>query len=863
METGPPGAFWHRVLTGSRYTPLPRWPANAPRPAGAVGRRVPPETPGTPAAVYAGVPPRTADALRHLCRRSAVALDTAVLAAYVKVLAQVTGEPAVTCGYRSPAGDGPVPCPVSVADGSWAALLGDVARAESELVRHLPARSEALGALPAAEPGLRGPFFDALFVAGHAPLTTDLPADAVLAAGLSRDGDALTLVLRHRPEAVGGDQAGRFAGYLLAALRALTETPEALHHEWSPVSDDEVSYQTHALAGPRRELPDRRVHELFEEQARLRPDDVAAVHNATVWTYAQLNQRVNRLAHTLLDAGLAAEDVVGVVMERDLEWLASVLAVLKAGGVYLPVEPQFPAHRVGDMLRRAGCRHVLTRRGVSPGLGTALARLPGVRTDHVEEVLAAPGPVTDPKVPVAAGQSAYLYFTSGSTGTPKGAVCEHAGFLNHLLAKIEDLGVTAGTVVAQTAPQCFDISLWQLVAALAVGGRTVIVDQAAVEDVALLVDTLARERVEVAQVVPSYLETMLAELDREQRRLPHLRCVSATGEALKKELVERWFATCPEVALVNAYGLTETSDDTNHEVMRHVPDQAAVPLGRPVANVRVYVLDPALRPVPLGSPGEIAFSGVCVGRGYVNDEERTRAAFVPDPLVPGERMYRSGDFGRWLPDGRLEFLGRRDAQVKIRGFRIEIGEIENALLKVNGVRDSAVVVTGTGEHRQLAAFCTGAEVPPDRLAAALREVLPAYMVPDHFHHLPELPLTGNGKTDRKALARIADGPAAHDSRSPAREPGGEPPRTETERRLAGLWADVLKVPAAGIRRESDFFALGGTSLSLVRLAIGLDRAVSPRELRDTPLLADLAALVDAKTAAVTTEPTTTAADTRD
>ncbi|OIJ87362.1 non-ribosomal peptide synthetase [Streptomyces colonosanans] len=756
-----------------------------------------------------------------------------------------------------------MPCPVSVADGTWADLLGDVAHAESDLVRHLPRYAEALQTLTAAEPGLRGPLFDTVFVLGRAPRVTDLPADTVLAAGLSRDGDSLTLVLCHRWEVVGGDQAGRFATYLLAALRALTEAPEALHHEWSPVSDAEVAYQTHQLAGPHRELPDQRVHELFEEQVRLRPDDVAAVHNATVWTYAELNRRANRLAHTLLDAGLRAEDVVGVVMERNLEWLASVLAVLKAGGVYLPVEPQFPANRVADMLRRADCRHVLTRRGVSRSLDTALAQLPGLHTDYVEELLAAPGRVTNPKVPVEAGQSAYLYFTSGSTGTPKGAVCEHAGFLNHLLAKIEDLDVTAGAVVAQTAPQCFDISLWQLVAALAVGGRTVIVDQAAVEDVALLVMTLDKERVEVLQVVPSYLETVLAELNSAQRRLPHLRCVSVTGEALKKELVERWFATCPEVALVNAYGLTETSDDTNHEVMRRVPDQASVPLGRPIANVRVYVLDAALRPVPLGSPGEIAFSGVCVGRCYVNDEERTRAAFVSDPLVPGERMYRSGDFGRWLPDGRLEFLGRRDAQVKIRGFRIEIGEIENALLKAPGVRDSAVVVVGAGERRQLAAFCTGSELSSGRLAAALDEVLPAYMVPHHFYHLPELPLTGNGKTDRKALARVADELAGHDGRSVVQEPDGEAPRTETERRLAGLWADVLKVPATDIRRESHFFALGGTSLSLVRLAIGLDRVVSPRELKEAPLLADLAALVDARAGAVVTDPTKMAADADD
>lgn len=225
-------------------------------------------------------------------------------------------------------------------------------------------------------------------------------------------------------------------------------------------------------------------------------------------------------------------------------------------------------------------------------------------------------------------------------------------------------------------------------------------------DVPRFVDTITGGRVNVLQVVPSYLEAVLAELEQRPRELPDLHCVSVTGEAVKKELVERWFAAEPGIRLVNAYGLTETSDDTNHEVMSRVPDQDRVPLGRPVANVRVYVVDEDLSPVPLGAPGEIVFSGVCVGRGYVNDPERTRAAFTTDPYRPGERLYRSGDHGRWLPDGKLEFLGRRDSQVKIRGFRIEIGEIENALLRVPGVRDGAVVVVG---GTRLVAFCAGSD----------------------------------------------------------------------------------------------------------------------------------------------------------
>src|SRR5207245_6553271 len=271
-------------------------------------------------------------------------------------------------------------------------------------------------------------------------------------------------------------------------------------------------------------------------------------------------------------------------------------------------------------------------------------------------------------------------------------------------------------VVAQTAPQCFDISLWQLISALLAGGRTLIIEQEAILDAKRFVGKIADARVAVVQVVPSYLEVVLSYLAQEPRELRDLRCVSVTGEALKKELAQPWFAAQPGIKLINAYGLTETSDDTNHEVMDRAPDRERVPLGRPIGNVHVYVVDEHLSLVPLGAPGEIVFSGVCVGRGYINDTEGTRRAFLADPHREGNRLYRSGDYGRWLPDGKLEFLGRRDSQVKISGFRIEIGEIEGALVRLPGVRDGAVVVS----NKQLIAFYSGAE-PLD--ANALRKRL--------------------------------------------------------------------------------------------------------------------------------------------
>ncbi|MGW3011266.1 non-ribosomal peptide synthetase [Streptomyces sp. NPDC001219] len=840
MSDGEAPAYWRSVLNGSRFTPVPRWCADAPPPEDRIAER------------RTVLPAGRSAALRELAGRAAVPLETLLLAACARVLAAVTGEPAVVLGYLPHSAPGmptePLPAPVHVGEGTWQELLGEAAVAQTAAERH---RAVPLD-LIRAELGRIEPLFDTVAVAGRVPEAADFAPDTVLAVGLVRRDDRLELALNYRVRALDADAAGRIAGYLLSALEELGTRPETAQELWNPVSTAEATYQLEGLAGPRRTLPGRRFHELFEEQARSRPDAVAAEFEDRSVTYRELNRRANRVARALRRRGLRDEDVVAVVTERDLEWLTAVLAVFKAGGVYLPVEPQFPADRISAMLTRSACRQVLTQRGVSPGLDAALTEPGEVRVCLIADDLADPPTGADHAdrdedlhLPVAADQLAYIYFTSGSTGQPKGAMCEHEGFLNHLLAKIEDLGVETGTVVAQTAPQCFDISLWQLVGGLAVGGRTLIVGQRDVLDVARFVTLIAERDVEVAQLVPSYLEVVLDHLRRHHQPLPRLRCVSVTGEALKRELAERWFATLPEVVLVNAYGLTETSDDTNHEVLRSAPEGASVPLGHPVRNVRVAVVDERLRPVPLGAPGELVFSGICVGRGYVNDEERTRAAYLPDPQCPGGRRYRSGDFGRWLPDGKLEFLGRRDAQVKIRGFRIEIGEVENQLARVDGVRDAAVVVLGADGVRRLAAFYAAAEPIPDaELRAALGCSLPEYMLPGRFHWLEALPLTPNGKIDRKLLVQRAEtGPEAGDA---APDAAAESPRTPTEHRLAALWAKALKVPVENIGRATHFFDAGGSSIALLRVVIALDTTVTAEELAKTPVLSEAADLLDLK-----------------
>ncbi|MFJ9821202.1 amino acid adenylation domain-containing protein [Streptomyces sp. NPDC101151] len=813
--------FWSRVLGAGGSTAVPRW--------------VQEPVPGT-AEHEAAVPDDVADTARELVRQWGVPVSALLLAAHAKVLAALSGERDVVTGYAAGVRGEPLPCRLTVPAASWRALVSSARRAEAEVLAHREFPVDELR----RELGQAEPSYEVVF--GPRGAENTRVDDGVLQVRWSDRDGRLRLRLRYRTDVLDAAGAARIGGYHLTALRLMTADPDAEHTRQSLLSDDEVREQLEGLAGPRRPLPDARPHELFEQRVRAHPDAVAAVHGEREWTYGELNARANRLARALLARGLGREDVVAVVTERNLDWLAATLAVFKAGGAYLPIEPHFPAGRIAATLSRAQCRLVLTESGSTDTLDAALDSVQGTERLLIEAAYAEPHADGDPGVRVDAGQLAYIYFTSGSTGEPKGAMCEQAGMLNHLYAKIDDLGIGEGCAVAQTAPQCFDISLWQLLSPLLVGGRTLVVGQDVIVDVERFVDTLVRGRAGVAQLVPSYLEVVVSYLERHPRALPDLRCVSVTGEALKRELVQRWFAIQPEIRLVNAYGLTETSDDTNHEVMDGVPER--VLLGRAVNNVHVYVVDEELSLVPLGAPGLIAFSGVCVGRGYVNDPERTREAYRKDPYRPGERLYLGGDWGRWHPGGKLEFLGRRDSQVKIRGFRIEIGEIENALLRVAGVRDGAVVVADrAGQSKHLIAFYTGRRLETQMLRDALGAVLPGYMVPSAFHCQEGLPLTANGKIDRKALTTLAE-------RAETSVHGGDTgehdrvPLTPTERRLAAVWADLLGVPEHRIGRGDHFFDSGGTSLTAVRLTIALDRAVSLKDITRHPVLADLAALLD-------------------
>ncbi|MFE4966427.1 amino acid adenylation domain-containing protein [Streptomyces sp. NPDC056660] len=786
--------------------------------------------------------PELTPRLRTVAVESAAPLDAVLLAAHLRVVAALTSDQNPVTGYVAADGDPGAPRSLGVSGvlrKSWGEL---VRQAAAEASRRAPAPGPASGANHDCVLDLSATDLITTDLSAADPARQDAPP---LWVRIAVHADRVTVRARSRSDVMSEEQLTRIVGYHGRALELLAAHPDAPAGERSLLAEDERHFQIYGLAGESVPFDGRLFVERFEEQVRSTPDAIAVSHRSRSWTYDRLNTSANRIAHALLTDGLHDEDVVAVVMERGLEWAAATIGVLKAGGCYLPVQPDLPAARIAAQLDDADCRFVLGE-GADPH-AFVRGRDDARRSVDVAALTAGTGgqgsearTTGNPGRPLTPRRLAYIYFTSGSTGTPKGVMCEHAGLLNHLLMKVADLGLGPGDVVAQTAAQSLDISLWQLIAPLLTGGGSRIVDTDVLLDVDRFVAELTASRVSVAQFAPSYFDALITALERGPRGLGVLRAVSVTGEELKPALLRRWFACHPGLRVVNAYGATEVSDDTMHEFLDMVPEHGPVTLGRMRRNVHGYVLDEQGGLVPLGATGEIVFSGVAVGRGYVNDPERTRAAFVPDPFRPGQRMYRTGDFGRWLPGGRLQFLGRRDQQVRIRGFRVETGEIENRLMALDEVKDAVVVASGAGDrHRVLVAFLVGAV---RRQAADIRtglaRHLPDYMIPAHCHWIDALPVSANGKVDRKVLVELAAtlGHAGVPSTAPT---------TPTEQRLAMAWAEALNVPLQSIGRADNFFALGGTSLAATWLVVKLDRLVSLTQIVAHPVLSDLAAAVDA------------------
>ncbi|WP_051124611.1 non-ribosomal peptide synthetase [Amycolatopsis benzoatilytica] len=625
--------------------------------------------------------------------------------------------------------------------------------------------------------------------------------------------------------------AGHLDG-LLRLLERLVAEPDAPLSRFDLISDEERERVLVEWNDTERPLEFTDVVARVREFARTTPDAIAVVDDSGETTYAELVARASAVSRRLREAGAGPDTLVALPTDPGVGFITAVLGVFGVGAAYVPIDVAAPLARSVSLIEECGARFAVC----SPALAEFSARLPGVQVLELDGA-------QDAELCELAGAPdnlAYALYTSGSTGKPKGALVHRRGMANHLQAKVDDCGLTAADTVVQNAPLTFDISIWQMLSALVVGGRTRVVTRELAADPRELFSRVAAERVTILEVVPSLLRAALdAWQASEQPILPDLRWLLVTGEALPAEVGKRWLAQYPQIPLMNAYGPTECSDDVTHAVLDSADALDVVPIGKALRNTRLYVLDDRLRPVPVGVPGELYVGGMGVGRGYLHDPARTAAVFPADPFTPhaGARMYRTGDYVRALPDGTLVFLERRDHQVKVRGHRIELGEIEAVLAKHPAAGPLAVVVREDrpGDKR-LVAYVVPAESEADTetLRAHAAAALPEYMVPVAFVVLPELPLTPNGKLDRHAL------PEPEYARS------GRAPRGYHEELLAGLFADVLGLPSVGV--DDGFFDLGGHSLLATRLIsrvrTTLDVELSVREVFEAPTVAELAKRLD-------------------
>ena len=640
----------------------------------------------------------------------------------------------------------------------------------------------------------------------------------------------------------------RHRGYLVSALRAMAADAgtrlgsidllgsaerELLLETWNRT---EADYPSHLC-----------VHELFEQQAARTPDAVAVVAGDASLSYGELNARANQLARRLQAQGLRPDERVAICVERSLEMVVGLLAILKAGGAYVPLDPAYPTERLAFMLCDSAPRLALTHPPARQALDNALSGLqhPPALLDLCTDAALWSATAKDNLDPTTMGLApdnlAYVIYTSGSTGTPKGILTEHSAVVCRIAWMQTDYPISVTDSILFKTTICFDDSVLEVFWTLSTGASLVALAADEHRSIGAIVDHIQHHQISVLHIVPSVLAALVD--GSPPRDLRSLRTIFCSGEDLRAPLIKRLQASAPEATLHNLYGPTEAAVDVT--AWQCPPDFSGdvVPIGRPISNTRIYILAEGMEPVPLGAVGEIYIGGAGVARGYLNRPELTAERFLSSPFVQGDRLYRTGDLGRYLPDGNIEFLGRNDHQVKIRGFRIELGEIEARLAEHPQVREAVVVAREAADgDKRLVAYYTAepdAQLEAADLRSRLAAALPDHMVPAAFVSLQTMPLTPNGKLDRKALPDPGEAAYARQSY--------EPPQGEVEQALAAIWAELLGVERVG--RHDNFFELGGHSLLAVRMVSRLQQQIglapSLATLFAHPTLSALAASVGA------------------
>ncbi|MEG4885837.1 amino acid adenylation domain-containing protein [Microcoleus sp. F8-D3] len=663
----------------------------------------------------------------------------------------------------------------------------------------------------------------------------------------------------------------RLTAHYVNLLENVTNNIHLKIADLSFLSKSEIRQLLETFNDNAREYPvERTIHDLFESQVEKTPDRIAVVFEETQLTYRELNAKANQLARFLQSLGVKNRQLVGILQKRSPNFLIAILAILKAGGVYVPIDSTYPPERIRYMLSHSEVGILLTDASFLESLASQIEYCPQLKYLACLDVKpegaarsAAEVQICDrrdfDKLPAANLETsnrgtdpAYAIYTSGSTGLPKAAIIRHGGAINHIYAQFEALGLTEEFTFLQSAPASSDISVWQFLAPILIGGKTVIAGAETICNPEKLCEVIQKHKLTLVELVPTVVRGLtdyLSKFSPQQRAFPNLKWMMVTGESVSVELANQWLRLYPSIGVVNAYGPTEAADDITQAILdKPLPEnQRSLSIGQPLANLNLYILDSQMKLVPVGVPGEICVSGFGVGEGYWKDEKNTQLSFVENPFpntakpLPGidkDLMYKTGDLGRWLSDGTIEFLGRIDRQVKIRGFRIELGEIEAVLERHPAVRETAVIVRedSPGNKRLVAYIAAYKDSFSEfqssslvtELCSDLKQKLPEYMVPSAFVLLEALPLLPNGKVDRRSL------PAPEKSAIAA-------VRSPVEEMVAGIWSEVLGIE--GIGSEDNFFELGGHSLlatqAIARLREAFKIELPLRVLFESPTVASL------------------------